>query len=126
MLLMNGKEVNHLLLNGEQFDLSNYGKKVKVVKRIEVCINGVNFDGSYFYNNTGGASIISAGTLGYIIGLTYGQCYYIFNTASKNPVGVWVPKDSVEILENGGVNKPFYLLFIYKLDDVREVTPSWL
>ena len=23
-----------------------------------------------------------------------------------------------------GVNKPSYLLFIYKLDDMREVTPS--
>lgn len=125
MLLMNGKEVNHFIVHGEQFDLSNYGKKVKVVKRIEVSINGVNFDGSFFYSNTGGASIISAGTLGYIIGITYGQCYYIFNTASKNPVGVWVPKDSVEILENGGVNSPSYVLFIYKLEDVREVTPSW-
>ena len=102
MLLMNGKEVNHFIINGEQFDLSNCGKKVKIVKRLEVSQNGVRFDGSYFYSNTGGATIISAGTLGYVIGITYGQCYYIFNTESKYSSGIWVPKDSVEILESGG------------------------
>jgi len=47
----------------------------------------------------GGAGIISAGTLGYVIGLTYGQCYYIFNTASKYSAGIWVSKDYVEILD---------------------------
>ena len=101
-MLINGKEVNHLFLNSEQFDLSNFGKKIKIVKRIEVSYNYVRMDGSYFHSDTGGSSIIMAGTMGYIIGLTYGECFYIFNTKVENPVGVWVPKDSVEILENGG------------------------
>ena len=99
MLLMNGKEVNHFIINGEQFDKSNCGKKVKIVKKLEVSQNGVRIDGSYYYSNVGGAGIISAGTLGYVIGLTYGQCYYIFNTASKYSVGIWVSKDYVEILD---------------------------
>lgn len=120
-MLMNGKEVNHLFLNGEQFDLSNFGKKIKIVKRIEVSYNYVRMDGSYFHSDTGGSSIIMAGTMGYIIGLTYGECFYIFNTKIENPVGVWVPKDSVEILENGGVNSPSCLLIIYNM---REVAPS--
>lgn len=101
-MLMNGKEVNHLLLDGEQFDLSNCGKKVKIVKKIEVSRNSVLMDGSYFYSDTGGAGIISAGTMGYVIGVTYGECFLIFNTKVKNPAGIWVPKESVEILESGG------------------------
>ena len=120
-MLMNGKEINHLLLNAEQFDLSNFGKKIKIVKRIEVSYNYVRMDGSYFHSDTGGSSIIMVGTMGYIIGLTYGECFYIFNTKVENPVGLWVPKDSVEILENGGVNSPSYLLIIYNM---REVAPS--
>lgn len=102
MLLMNGKEVNHFIVHGEQFDLSNCGKKVKIVKRLEISQNGVCMNGLYYYNNVGGAGVVSPGTLGYEIGLTYGECYYIFSTAYKNRPGVWVPKDSVEILESGG------------------------
>ena len=120
-MLMKGKEINHLLLNGEQFDLSNFGKKIKIVKRIEVGENNVRMDGKFNYYNHGGAGVISAGTMGYVIGLTYGECFYIFNTKVENPVGVWVPKDSVEILENGGVNSPSCLLLLY---NVREVASS--
>ena len=122
-MLMNGKEVNHLLLNSEQFDLSNYGKKIKVVKEIEVSQNNVCMNGNYNFYNRGGSWIISSGTLGYVIGLTYGKCYYIFDTTVKNPIGVWVPKDSVKILESevGGVNSPSYSLIIYNM---REVAPS--
>lgn len=100
-MLMNGKEVSHLLLSGEQFDLSNRGKKVKIVKEIDVCQNNVCMNGKYHFYNRGGAGVISAGTMGYVIGLTYGECYYIFNTTVENPVGVWVPKDSVEVLKSG-------------------------
>lgn len=119
-MLMNGKEVNHLIVHGEQFDKSNCGKKVKVVRDISVSQNNVSMNGNYIYYNHGGALIISAGTLGYVIGLTYGQCYYIFDATIDNSAGVWVPKDSVEILENGGVNSTPILLFKYCM----EVMPS--
>ncbi|RMC39552.1 hypothetical protein F5ESL0236_04665 [Lactobacillus sp. ESL0236] len=92
--------VNNLFINGHRFVAGDLvGKKVKIVKNWDISQNGVLFDGSYYYNNLGGAVTISPGTLGYVIGMTYGNCYYIFNASSKYSPGTWISKDYVEIID---------------------------
>ncbi len=120
-MLAGGKEVKHFIIDGETFSKSNYGKKVKILKDFVAGRGYTNIDGKYRVDDgISGVNVIPAGTLGYVIVGTFGECYYICHSTDIYKRGAWVSKDMVEILENGGVNSPSYLPFIY---DIWEVAP---
>ena len=115
-MLAGGKEVKHLIIGGETFSKSNYGKKVKLLKDVIIGDGYVTTGGVYNKYNRGGTMIL-AGTPGYIIVFTYGNCYFICNALAANEIGTWVKKDMVEIEKNGGVNSLSYLLIIYNMEE---------
>ena len=149
MLQMNGKEVNNLIINGERFtkpydDL--IGKNMKIYSKgyskqpIEVHGDDYSSYHDYTYYFTPSGFDIKGNVVPFQIVKITGWRYattsddwqglwlsgYIRDTTNLLRSGGWIKASDVEILESGGVNKPSYLLFIYELEDVREVTPSWL
>ena len=142
MLQMNGKEVNNLIMAGQQFSAvkssligvnvqTKKGQKVYYVGDVASSATGRLSIGSVFKDEI----------------VPVKQCLFLTKTAKPEDGEYWVQvqisfssegnkviyastpcymrlSDVVIQSESGGVNKPSYLLFIYKLDDVREVTPS--
>lgn len=132
---MSGKEVNNLIIDGKRFALicdELIGKKIKVNNDKEVFYTGQDVDRGKLkarlvrgdYQTSTIQQIVYAFAaekseiwIQAILTVYNGETYYA-NRA------VYISLNDVEILENGGVNSPSCLLFIYKLKNVREVTPS--
>ena len=58
---MNGKEANHLIISGDQFDKSYFGKHVKI-KSSNVFSNGhLDAEGNYYRSQLSSGSGISVG-----------------------------------------------------------------
>ena len=108
MLLMNGKEVNHLIASGEQFDKSYVGKKIKAISpegtSMVYYTDRINVDGNYHPNNT----VINVGdTL--VILAKYKNMIYVANpmddSAKNNTVpnkGIgygWIPIDHAKFID---------------------------
>ena len=115
-MLMNGKEVNHLVVNGETFDKSYFMRKIRLVKDVNTKGGMINKDGIYFDTSVSGL-IMPSGTEG-IVFLKYknGYCVYSDRYRDSYDYGFWVTGDCIEFIDNdktGGVNSPFYLLFLY-------------
>lgn len=118
-MLMNGKEVNHLVVNGEKFDKSYYMRKIRFLKDFASNDGWISPTGIAMGSGNGGMGV-EKGNTGYTI-LKYknGYCAYV-DIGFK--IGFWVTEDCIEFIdETGGVNKPSYLLFIYCM---KEVLPS--
>ena len=111
-MLMNGKEVKHLVISGETYDKSYVGKKAKLV-----AINGVgtiytgyrvNLDGSIDWTIQNGQYVTAyPGDLCFILG-KYKNAFYIANVDKAGWHGSiapgpgcgqgWVYGDNLEIL----------------------------
>ena len=60
-LMMNGKEANHLIIGGEQFDKNYFGKHVKI-KSSNVFSGGhLNAEGKYYISQLNSRTEISVG-----------------------------------------------------------------
>lgn len=112
-MLMNGKEVKHLVISGETYDKSYVGKKAKLV-----AINGVgtiytgyrvNLDGSIDWTIQNGQYVTAyPGDLCFILG-KYKNAFYIANVDKAGWHGSiapgpgygqgWVSGDNLEILD---------------------------
>lgn len=122
-MLMNGQEVDHLVVNGETFDKSySAGVKAKVIKPY-AAIGSIKAGGtiaSVFAD--GGQQVKNLGDIVTVIG-RYKNAAAIL-TYSDYVSGCWISMDDIEFIDDdktGGVNKPSCLLFIYYME---EVTPS--
>lgn len=89
-MLMNGKEVNHLIIGGEQFDKSYVGRKVRLVK--DCLMRGYisNNFGLESLDRQGNAGTMLAGSENTIIA-TYKDWVSIY--------GGWVKKTDVELID---------------------------
>lgn len=155
-MLMNEKEVNHLLLSGEQFDKSYDGLIGKYMKiknydhpdyteipvKSDYCgadVTDKNFsiDGKTSFLPYPHYAVYEEYQIVKILcwryinpsfskswpGLWLGGKIYVggISDTDMKDVILWVRVSDVEILENGGVNSPSYLLIIYNM---KEVVPS--
>ena len=60
-LMMNGKEANHLIIGGQQFDKSYFGKHIKIKSSNIFSEGHLNAEGKYYRSNLSGGSEISVG-----------------------------------------------------------------
>ena len=88
-MLMKGKEVNHLIIDGETFDKSYVGRKVRLVKD---CVTRGYISSSYGDHliAEGNASVMLAGSENTIIAI-YKDWVSIY--------GGWVKKTDVELID---------------------------
>ena len=107
-MLMNGKEVNHLIIGGEQFDKSYVGKKIKAISPeghwMVYYTNIINVDGSYPHSNT----FIDVGDT-FVILAKYKNMIFVANPMddsaknNTNPTkGVgygWIPIDHAKFID---------------------------
>lgn len=109
-MLMNGQEVNHLVIGGETFDKNYCMRRIRFLKSFASNDGWISFKGIVMSSGNGGIAV-DKGNTGYTI-LKYKNGYCVYHDAS--PWGFWVTEDCIEFIdETGGVNSPFYLLLLY-------------
>ena len=88
-MLMNGKEVNHLIIGGEKYDKSYVGRKVRLVKD---CVTRGYISNSYGEHLVaeGNAGVMLAGSENTIIA-TYKDWVSIY--------GGWVEKSDIKLID---------------------------
>ena len=117
-MLMNGQEVNHLVIGGETFDKSNFiGRKVKAAKGANNHAMPVSFDPKTGYFEPGTTYVCSLGDCimwEIIAQARISDLIYLIDPINKISGG-WAHLSDVEFIEDetGGVNSPFYLLLLY-------------
>ena len=142
MLQMNGKEVNNLVIAGQRFSAVKntlIGTQVQVKKGQKAIYVGEAQTTSIGRFSTG------TSTKDQLVEVK--QCLYLTKTNNPDDGEYWIQAlinftneenrivyvsapvfmrlSDVTIQNNlGGVNKPSYLLFIYELSSVEEVSPS--
>lgn len=117
-MLMNGKEINHLVIGGETFDKSySAGVKAKVVAKGGYAETGsIKKDGTIVSGASGGGGYAkTAGDIVTVIAIYKNAAAVLANDTDFIMSGSWVYLDNLEFIddETGGVNSPFYLLFLY-------------
>lgn len=130
-MLMNGKEVNHLVVGGETFDKSySAGVKAKVVERKgdvwvgSAWIGSIRKDGTVISSLPGGGGYTrQAGDIVTVIAIYKNAAAILTDDGQVYNTGSWISLDNLEFVDGktGGVNKPSYLLIIYYM---KEVAPS--
>ena len=135
-MIINGNDVNHLFLKGQQFDL-NYddliGKNMKIDNigfgngnNIKIRRDGAtDFDRPYYKGLSSQTVKIDGYRIGYGTDPIFpdlwlsGRIYtYQFNSIANNDV--WIKASDVTVLQSGGVNSTPILMLIYYM----EVMPS--
>lgn len=98
-MLMNGKEVNHLVVGGETFDKSYYMRKIRFLKDFASNDGWISSTGIVMSSGSGGRSV-DKGNTGYTI-LKYknGYCAYV------DKIGFWVTEDCIEFIDETGGGK---------------------
>ena len=130
-MLMNGKEVNHLVVNGETFDKSySAGVKAKVIEKKgnvwigTAWIGSIRKDGTIVTGINGGGNYAkSVGDIVTVIAIYKNAAAFLARDTDIINTGSWISLNNLEFIDDktGGVNKPSYLLFIYY---VKEAAPS--
>lgn len=121
-MLMNGKEVNHLVIGSETFDKSySAGVKAKVIHN-NAPIGVVKKDGSIYdvEQHNGAQYVMPKGRIVTVISRYKDAVSVLYEDHSSRS---WMSIYDLEFIDDttGGVNKPSYLLFIYCM---KEVLPS--
>lgn len=98
MLLMNGKEVNHLIVNGEAFDKSySAGVKARVIARTYV--GTINKNGDIISEDTaGGKHFKSRGSILTVVGIYKNAAAYLADDGEKYARGSWVSLNDIEFI----------------------------
>lgn len=119
-MLMNGKEVNHLVIGGETFDKSNLiGRKVKAKNKNIYHAMPVSFDTKTGYIEPGTKYVCGLGDCimwEIVAQARVSDLIYLIDPIN-NILGGWAHLTDVEFIddETGGVNSPLYLLLLYLL-----------
>lgn len=95
-MLMNGKEVNHLVVNGESFDKSYMGIRVEILNDIRAD-SWITIDGSYHVTSGTSTWIITQGAKNYVIMFKFYNNYYIINAYGSR--GAWARSSDIKILD---------------------------
>ena len=95
-MLMNGKEVKHLVVNGEAFDKSYMGIRVEILNDIRED-NWVTIDGYYHVTSGTDTTILTQGSRGYVILFKLHDCYYIIGKDGGG--GAWARSSDIKILD---------------------------
>lgn len=100
MLLMNGKEVNHLIINGEAFDKSySAGVKAKVISGFTY-VGTINKNGDIISEDTaGGKHFKSRGSILTVVGIYKNAAAYLADDGEKYARGSWVSLDDIEFID---------------------------
>lgn len=97
---INGQEVNHLFLKGQQFDLKYAGKQCKLTRTV---FNSSKFDkkGILYYSSNGDPGLPMTQGDVYTILATYNNAFYIKKSGATAPdeLQAWVNQDDIEILD---------------------------
>lgn len=110
-MLMNGKEVNHLVINGEMFDKSFYLIKARAIKDADIGV--ISKSGEIKPERVGGVGSAYM-PKGRVITLIARYRNAVCMTAEDTGASGWISMNDIEFIDaTGGVNKPSYLLFIY-------------
>lgn len=99
-MLINGQEVNHLFLKGQQFDLKYAGKQCKLTRTV-LNIGRFEKNGKLVYQSNGDPGFPMMQGNVYTILATYNNYFYLI---ISNITGIeqdqgWVSQDDVEILD---------------------------
>lgn len=94
-MLMNGKEVEHLVINGEAFDKNYYLRKIRFIKSFASYDGRVNEKGVVMYHDQGGLAI-EPGKEGFVY-LKYKNGYCV--SLSKGERGFWVIGEWIEFID---------------------------
>lgn len=119
-MLMNGKEVNHLVIGGETFDKSySAGVKAKVVaKGGYASIGSIKKDGTIVSGISGGGGYAkTVGDIVTVIAIYKNAAAFLAGDTDFINTGSWIYLDNLEFINDttGGVNSPLYLLLLYLL-----------
>lgn len=100
MLLMNGKEVNHLIINGEAFDKSySAGVKAKVISDFTY-VGAINKNGDIICKGSdGGRYTKSQGDILTIICIYKNAAAFLTDDGEKYNKGSWVSLDNIEFID---------------------------
>lgn len=100
MLLMNGKEVNHLIINGEAFDKSySAGVKAKVISDFTY-VGAINKNGDIICKGPdGGRYTKSPGDILTIICIYKNAAAYLADDGETYTRGSWVSLDNIEFID---------------------------
>lgn len=111
-MLMNGKEVNHLVINGEAFDKSfENGRKVRTVRNARI---GEIDESGMIHNQPGTSGWYIEKNIVFSVIARYKNAFCV--AYGYGNYAAWVSIDDVELIDEkvmGGVNSPSYLLFIF-------------
>ena len=119
-MLMNGEEVNHLVVGGETFDKSySAGVKAKVVAKGGYAeIGSIKKDGTIVSGMPGGGGYAkTVGDIVTVIAIYKNAAAFLASDTALINTGSWIYLDNLEFINDttGGVNSPFYLLLLYLL-----------
>ena len=100
MLLMNGKEVNHLIINGEAFDKSySAGVKAKVISDFTY-VGTMNKNGDIICKAIdGGRHFKSRGSILTVVGIYKNAAAYLADDGETYTRGSWVSLDNIEFID---------------------------
>lgn len=99
MLLMNGKEVNHLIINGEAFDKS-YSAGVKARVTSTSYVGTINKNGDIISeDSTGGRHIKSRGSILTVICIYKNVAAYLADDDEKYTRGSWISLNDIEFID---------------------------
>lgn len=100
-MLMNGKEVNHLVIGGETFDKSYFMRKVRLVKDVNTRKGAINMDGVFWGDYTGGVTIPSGAEGIVFFKYKNGYCIYSeYHPEDYFHYAFWVTEDCIEFIDD--------------------------
>lgn len=94
-MLMNGKEVNHLVVNGETFDKSYYLRKIRFLKSFATGQGTIGEGGIYM--GSGGGGPVEVGDEGYVL-FKYKNGYCV--ELQREQYGFWVIGKWIEFIDD--------------------------
>lgn len=99
MLLMNGKEVNHLIVNGEAFDKS-YSAGVKARVTSTSYVGTINKNGDIISRHfDGGMPFKNRGDILTVVGIYKNAAAYLADDGEKYIRGSWISLDNIEFID---------------------------
>lgn len=101
-MLMNGKEVNHLVINGKTFDKSySAGVKARVVAKGGYApVGSVKKDGTIISGLPGGGGWAKAkGSIVTVIGIYKNAVAFLADDMDTISAGSWISMDNIEFID---------------------------
>lgn len=94
-VLMNGKNVEHLVINGEAFDKRYVGSNIEILNTI-FAESTIDLNGGY--HEVASGRVILKGTKGFVTLFKYFNLYYIIDRNGYTG-GSWCKAEDIKILD---------------------------